>query len=459
MAEIDIDSLRNDALFLMSQSQDCVKKAIQSKSFLKLFKDDEVSLRIAQEFIKWQQKNGSNPSPRKIGQLLAAEPIGATLQVRLSQIESRQSDADKPTENEFQHIVEEMKVAWIKSEMNQGLLNYADYKLENINSLEKVSEILKKFGNNFLKIGDAVMSEDEGDYSFTTGNIDKNIEGVISKDLSAEKRFRIGHEPFDIATKGVRYGEVLMVLGNINSGKSMVLTNVVYNLWRSGANVLLLTAEMQPGEFDERIYSRATSVDYSSIINGKGSLQPEDEAALNAFKAEAKLVPNQIVTKFLKASDNVATVAGYIEDLELRNGFVPDVVVVDSLECISALGNASEDKDNLKVAQIITEFKDFAQTFKNNRGIVVVSTHQAKTDTFDKEWEDISITDFGRSKVAAEKPDFAIYIRSKLDTSDLFVKLIKGRRIAAGTSWKMGIDFSKCMVQDTDNSKGALLGE
>ncbi len=449
---LDIDTLRNNLLYLMCKSEQSVKRGLQSKNFLKLFESDELAFFIAKEFISWYREYSTRPSPKRIVEQNANSPFGASLHVRLKLISDIDKQEDKPTDNEFESYLNDLKMAWMKEKVNQSLMTYANADVSKIEDVSKLSKSIKGFGNEFVKISDAVAQDEDGEYSYTTDEVSENIELIKNKDLSKEKRFNIGHRIFDNATKGVRYGDLIMFLGNVNTGKSMVLTNVVYNLWKSGANVLLLTCEMKPSEFDERIYSRATNIDYDAIINGKDAITDNDKAAFDAYIAEVGTRPNKIITKFLKTTDNVGTVDSYIEDLRLKREFVPDVVVVDSLEHISPLYPSVEDKDNLKVAQIITEFKDYAQTFLGNRGLVVISTHQAKTDTFDKGFEDISIVDFGRSKVAAEKPDFALYIRSKAELNTMNVKLIKARRTAAGITWAMAIDFSKCLVMDTNDS-------
>lgn len=429
-----------------------MKKSLQSKTFLKLFESDELAMFIAKEFIAWYKEFSAVPSPRKIAEKHKDAAIGPRLHIRIVSIAALDKAEQKPTENEFDAYMNDLKMAWMKENVNDKLHQYGSSDVSQINDVANLSKSIKNFGNQFVKISDAVLIGDEGEYSYTTEDAEGNIQIIKSKDISKEKRFKMGMRKLDNATKGFRYGDLVMVLGNVNTGKSMVLANVVYNLWRSNANVLLLTCEMKPSEFDERIYSRATAITYDAIINGGESLGPQDSIAFEACVREMQNRPNKIITKFLKTSDNVGTVESYIDDLRLKKDFIPDVIVVDSLEHISPLYPNVEDKDNLKVAQIIIEFKDFAQTFMNNRGVVVISTHQAKTDTFDKKFEEISIVDFGRSKVAAEKPDFALYIRSLPELNTMDVKLIKARRTAAGITWSMATDFSKVLVADTENS-------
>jgi archaellum biogenesis ATPase FlaH len=445
-----MEEVQNKVIYLMTVSEKCLKKALSNKSFMKLFTEDEVATHIIKEYFDWYMLHKEVPSMRMIYEQNQGNPMGAKLFIRFKVIKQVGEAEDKPTENEFNALVDNLRMAWMQSSFTDNLNKYTAIDRSKISKVADLAKDINNFGKQFMKISDAISSDDEGEYSFTTSQSKENIEHIKSKDISNEKRFKIGHRRFDNDTKGLRYGDVLMILGNINQGKSMVLTNIVYNLWKDKANVLLLTCEMQPSEFDERIYSRATNVDYSSIMNGREYLNDADRAALDAFVEETKRRPNRIITKFLKTSDNVNTVESYIEDLKLKHDFIPDVIVIDSLEHISPYYPSVEDKDNLKVAQIIMEFKDFAQTY-DNRGVVVISTHQAKTETFDKKFEDISVTDFGRSKVAAEKPDFAMYIRSLPEFNLMNIKLIKARRTSAGITWSMAIDFTKALVQDTED--------
>jgi archaellum biogenesis ATPase FlaH len=448
---LGMEEVQNKIIYLMTVSEKCLKKALSNKSFMKLFSEDEIATFIVKEYFDWYIQYKTIPSMKMIYEKNQGNPMGAKIFIRFKVVKQIGEVEDKPTENEFDAYVDNLRMAWMQSSFTENLNKYTSIDRSKINKVSDLAKDINNFGKQFIKISDAMMVDDEGEYSFTTAQAQKNIDGIKSKDISKEKRFKIGHRKFDNDTNGLRYGDVLMILGNINQGKSMVITNIVYNLWKNGANVLLLTCEMQPSEFDERIYSRATNIDYSSIMNGGEYLQAEDRAALDAFIQETIRRENKIVTKFLKTSDNVNTVESYIEDLKLKHDFVPDVIVVDSLEHISPYYSVVEEKDNLKVAQIIMEFKDFAQTYDNNRGVVVISTHQAKTETFDKKFEDISVTDFGRSKVAAEKPDFAMYIRSLPEFKLMNIKLIKARRTSAGTTWSMAIDFSKALVQDTED--------
>ncbi len=447
---VDVDDIRNKILYLAATSEKSLKKAVQNKTILKLFESDEMSFIAISEFMKWYNDYKEMPSLRKIDEANKANAHAAKLHIKLKLISDISKALSPPTENEFDSYINDLKIQWMKEKFEENLNRYTGIDGSN-GDINNFSKAIKDYGSQFLKITDSIILSDDGEYSLTTQNVASNIELIKNRDISNEKRFKIGHRRLDNETNGFRYGDLVMILGNINQGKSMVVSNIVYNLWREKANVLLLTAEHKPFEFDERIYSRATNVDYKAIMNGKDFLNDADRAALDECVRVMANTPHKIITKFLRSSDNVGTIAGYIDDLKLKYDFIPDVIVVDSLEKISPLSTIIEDKDHLQVGGIIKEFKGFAQTFMNNRGLVIISTHQAKTETFDKDFDEISPKDFGRSKVVAEEPDFALYIRSKTEFNTMNVKLIKARRTTAGLCWTMAIDFSKVLVTDTED--------
>jgi len=458
MSLLDVESTQDKVLYLMTIDEGCVRKAHQNGIFLNLFNTDSVTKLAASSFIKWFKKYETVPSMQKIYEAYKDTNNGAQLKIKFKLIHKYAKEARPPTPNEFGALVDELKLNYVKERFTNHLKNYSELDSGNMDSAEKFAGTVKDFGKEFINIGNEVVEEREGEYSYTTHEIAKNIAGIKERDLSKEKRFYIGHKHIDNELNGFKYGDLLLVLGNINAGKSMALTNMSYNLWKNGANVLLLTAEMRPGHFDDRTYSRAAGVSYKSIMDGKDSLNANDLAALDECTKYMTSRDNHIVTKFLNPTDNVATVEGYVNDLKISKNWVPDVVIFDSLEHISPLNAPQEDKDWQNKGQIVVEFKNWAETALNGRGIFVITTHQAKTEAHNKKFEDISLTDFGRSKIVPEKADFAMYIRSLTagnEFNTMTVKLIKARRCQAGLTWSMATDYSICLIAETEDSTNA----
>ena len=452
---IDIESTQNKILYLMSTDDGCVRKAYQNKIFLNLFQNDGVSALAATTFIKWFKKYETVPSMQKIYEAYRESNTGAQLKIKFKVVNSLGKGEKAPTPNEFGALVDELKLSYAKGRFSDHLKNYSEINSGSMDTPEKFSSTVKDFGKEFINIGNEVVEEMEGEYSYTTHDVSKNMEGIKNRDISKEKRFYIGHKNIDNELNGFKYGDLLLILGNINAGKSMALTNVAYNLWKNGANVLILTAEMRPSHFDDRIYSRAAGVSYKSVMDGKDALKQDDLNALDECIKYMSSKENHIVTKFLNPTDNVASVEGYVNDLKISRNFVPDVVIFDSLEHISPLNTPQEEKDWQNKGQIVVEFKNWAETALNGRGIFVISTHQAKTEAHNKKFEDISLTDFGRSKIVPEKADFAMYIRSLTagnEFNTMNVKLIKARRCQAGLTWSMATDYSICLIAESEDS-------
>lgn len=449
---IEKEELFNRVLYLLTASDKSIRKAIQIKIFTKMFVEDEVAYFIANEFLDWFRTYDSLPSMQRIFEKHKDSQWGPKLRIRFKTIVSISKSDPVPSENEFDSYLNDLKTYYAKNQFSQKLQSYSDINVQDIKSADTFGEMIRNFGKGFVDISNEIETFQEGEYSYTTHEVGSNIEKIVQRDLSNEKRFKIGHRIVDNATNGFKYGDLLLVLGNINQGKSMVLANIAYNLWKDGHNVLLLTAEMRPAHFDERIYSRASAVSYSNILGGKIMLTQDDINALSECEKMMKGKENHIITKFLRPTDNVATVEGYINDLRMTRNFLPDVVIVDSLEHISPLYIPAEEKDWQMKGAVISEFKTWAEMCLNGRGMFVISTHQAKTETNDKKFEDITITDFGRSKIVPEKADYAMYIRTLAELNILNVKLIKARRCQVGLNWSMAVDYSRCLITDTDDS-------
>jgi len=450
---LEREEIINRVLYLLSSSDKSLRQSFQVKLFRKLFEEDDTAKFIVNEFFNWFKQYDTLPSLQRIFEKHKASPWGPKIKIRFKMIIDTAKSSTPPTEAEFESYVNDLKTLYAREEFSKKLQSFTEVQAQaQGKSLEEFTSFIRDFGKGFIEISNDLDKSDEGEYSYTTHEANLNVGKILDRDLSNEKRFRIGHKVVDDATKGFKYGDLLMILGNINQGKSMALVNICYNMWKDGHNVLLLTAEMRPDHFDERIYSRASAVDYGRIMAGKQHLDKEDAAALGECVKMMNSRKNNIITKFLKPTDNVATIEGYINDLRNSKNFIPDVVVVDSLEHISPLYTPVEEKDWQLKGQIITEFKNWAETFMNNRGVFVISTHQAKTETHDKKFTDISITDFGRSKIVPEKADFSLYLRTVSELNIMNVKLIKARRCQVGLDWSMAVDYSKCLITDTDDT-------
>jgi archaellum biogenesis ATPase FlaH len=454
----DLKESRNRVLYGMLKSEMCLNKASATPVFLNLFGDDHLGKEVAQKSLEWFNKYKKVPdfANHILNSYNKTDPdMGSAVKMRLFELKGIEFK-----ESSFDADVDVLRLDWAKKSLKHELGALANRGIGDIESTDALVSILSDLNKNVSSINNQLQLNEGLPYSYTTKEAGVNIEKLKAIDISKEKRFKIGHRVLDTESNGFKYGEVLMILGNIGQGKSMVLTNMTYNMWRDGANILLLTAEMQPQEFDIRIYSRASAVEARHIEGGKKAMSEADEAALADCIKYMESKPNEIKIRYVTPSDNVGTVSAYMEKLKIDEGFIPDVLIVDSFEHISPLDQKNKDADWMAVGQTMIEFKTLANTFENNRGLFVVSTHQAKTLTLDKKFEDIAVTDFGRSKIVPEKADCCLYIRTLSDLNTMNIKEIKARRWKNNLDWSMGVDYSKAMIreveQDSINSSSMI---
>jgi replicative DNA helicase len=443
----NLEESKSKLLSILIHNKELWKDFINSKVPIDSVSCDEQDSFVIGEIIKYHKRYNGNINGANIVESLKKQDEKKAVLFKTKIAEWKATNPDK---TEFPFLLEKLKVKWAEQKILKSIQDGILSDKVKFNNLDDIKKFVQSTTTELVKIGSQVYSTNSSGFSLTTLEAEEKIEAIKEKDTSNVIRMKVGHDKLDNATGGFRYGEVFLILGNVNNGKTFVLTNMLYNLWLGGANILILTAEMQPSEFEERIFSRASMVDYKSIQEGKNNLSSADRIGLDEAVKHIKSKSNHVITKWLDESDTIETIKVYLEELEKTNNFIPDVVIIDSLECLSPSIDRGSDWENK--GQIVIDFKNFANTYANNRGVFVISTHQAKNDTLEKEFKEINIGDIGRSKIVAEKSDAAIYIRYLDDIHTLNVKTIKARRFDRNLSYSMACDFSKALIQNQEDS-------
>jgi len=441
----NLEESKSKILSILIHNKELWKDFITSRASVESISRDDQDHFVVNEILKYHKRYNGNISGANILEILKKQDEKKAVLFKTKIAELRSVNPDK---TEFPFLLEKLKVRWAEEKILKNIQDNILNEKVKFNTTDDIKKFVQATTTSLIKIGSQVYSTNSSGFSLTTLEVEDKIESIKEKDTSNVIRMKVGHDKLDDATGGFRYGEVFLILGNVNNGKTFVLTNMLYNLWLNGANILVLTAEMQPSEFEERIFSRASFVDYKKIQEGKHLLDQADKVALNEAVKHIKSKSNHVVTKWLDESDTIETIKLYLEELEKTSNFIPDVLIIDSLECLSPSVDKGSDWENK--GQIVVDFKSFANTFADNRGIFVISTHQAKSDTLEKEFKDINIGDIGRSKIVAEKSDAAIYIRYLEDINTMQAKTIKARRFDRNLSYSMACNFSKSLIQNKE---------
>jgi hypothetical protein len=248
----------------------------------------------------------------------------------------------------------------------------------------------------------------------------------------------------DFVTGGILPAELVMIGGETNAGKSMMLSNLAINMWLQdntintapenfvrGYNVLYFSLEMPYEDCFIRFLSRVANVSQRDLAAAKLSQEHGDRVR----KA------NEFIKNYQKAGNFFGIVDvprnATIEEIELRYNdalliYRPDIVVVDYMGLMHNPAFARE-QDWLRQGAIAASLHEFARAYD-----VIVLTAAQLTDikrgsTSEKSEESkrVGVHRMGRSSMIMHHVNLGIQIESRpgeMGYPDLKYHIIKNRK-------------------------------
>lgn len=138
--------------------------------------------------------------------------------------------------------------------------------------------------------------------------------------------------PFDlnifnkIYKGGLPKKALIVVAAQSGGGKSLIMSHVAAATLLQGKNVLYITLEMGENKIGERIDANLLKCDISKIIDlGK------EEFMSRIDKLKQKTMGRLFVKEYAPVSASAAHFRSLIEELKIKQGFTPDLIVVDYL--------------------------------------------------------------------------------------------------------------------------------
>lgn len=143
--------------------------------------------------------------------------------------------------------------------------------------------------------------------------------------LTEQKKISTGYKEFDEHTNGgIARKELLLITANTGGGKSLTMGNLALNLVDAGYNVLVFSLEMDENVLAQRLDSMITGI--SSAIWQKHVY----EIATKVEQRGEKSGHLQVVQ--LLGGANAREMESYIKLYQLKNGFLPDILIVDYID-------------------------------------------------------------------------------------------------------------------------------
>lgn len=244
----------------------------------------------------------------------------------------------------------------------------------------------------------------------------------------------------DNAVDGLRPSELVIIGGESNSGKSMLLMNMTIQMWmqnntidmtsdfKKGHNVLYFSLEMPFKPCRNRIYSRLSGVPTKLIKrpvnkNGQSRLNNEDRNKLKTALQFIDKYPYQFEIVDIPRGATMEDIERIFNDV--KSYYTPDIVAIDYL---GIMDDASKEDDWLKLGTIAGKCHEFCRA-NNVIGLTAVQLNRAKSSSKDTE-DKVGMHRVGRSALILTHADVGIQIETRPNEQnypDMIAHLIKVR--------------------------------
>lgn len=241
--------------------------------------------------------------------------------------------------------------------------------------LEKFADIDRELAMQDSPEGDARLESDE---IWDEINNPKNVEGI-----------KFGIPTLDKVVNGNQNGELNLIVGYTNSGKSMLASAQLP--WSAaieqGKNVVILTTETLRPQIRRRIICRHSrhpmfgldkGINSRDLKKGKDYMEkvlPEQFKVLPDIIDDFTNNPNYGKLVIVQVPRNATITSCENRVLRYQREFEVDLVVIDSINLLRADRRYPSKREEL--ASMLIEGKQFATTFANGRGVPVISPWQA----------------------------------------------------------------------------------
>jgi hypothetical protein len=134
---------------------------------------------------------------------------------------------------------------------------------------------------------------------------------------------------------GLARTEMLLFSANSGGGKSITLANLAMNFAMQGLNVLYITLELS-----ETLVAQRFDTMFTGVPTVMWQKQYKEIAAMLQVVAPHA---GNLTIKHMSSGTNCNTIRGYLKEFELKNNYVPDLLIVDYLDIMGANEHVSAD--------------------------------------------------------------------------------------------------------------------
>lgn len=221
-----------------------------------------------------------------------------------------------------------------------------------------------------------------------------------------------------ITKGGAEYKTLNILLSPSNVGKSLGLCSLGADYLQTGHNVLYISMEMAEEVVAKRIDANLLDVSLDDIDDMNISY-PEYKAKMEKWRKN-KTIGRLKVKQYPTGGANADTFRALLNDYKLKEGFVPDVIIVDYLGiCSSCRMRSYSENSYIMVKAIAEEMRGLAV----ETGTIMWSAAQTGRSAFDA--SDVSSQDVAESIGLVATVDFMLAVIETEELAKQGVQLFK----------------------------------
>jgi len=417
---------------------------------------------FASTVLKYISANKDVPTLRVLKERIKNEKLVETIEKTWNKLETIQYN-----EKEFKHDLEKIKQRYASNKLEalkEELLNSTDA----LSSLPKIKSVVNEVNSLNRKKAFEKKSLKDSISTFTEKYNAKLEARKNGKELNDS--VKTGYSAFDEYTNGLQDGEFVLICGESNSGKSMLLMNMSIQMWlqnntidsvdfTEGSNVLYFSLEMPLEPCFHRVLARLANVETKKLKNA--SLNKEEQLRVKKALDFIKRYPYQFEIVDAPRGVTVEVIESIYE--ETKSSFLPRVVSIDYLGLMDYENDKGMD-DWLKLGKISEGVHEFGRVHK----LIVLSAVQLNRVKPTKDTEEkIGMHRIGRSSLIVTNANIAVQIHTRQNESqytDMEYFIIKNREgqlgkgsllknLSCGTLLDNKLEFEESFIDANDLSE------
>lgn len=261
-----------------------------------------------------------------------------------------------------------------------------------------------------------------------------------------------------ITKGGVEFGTENILLAGTNVGKSLGLCSLAADYLQLGYNVLYISMEMAEEVCGKRIDANLLDVTLDDLDEGHVSW-PEYKAKMDKWRA-SKTLGKLKIKQYPTGGANADTFRALLNEYKLKQGFVPDIVIVDYLAiCASSRVKTFSENSYGLIKMVAEELRGLAVEKK------IVLWTAAQTTRGANVAAEIDMADIAESFGIAHTADFMLGVVETEEFAQMGLQMIKQLKSRYGdknyyNKFKIGVKKGNQkwyeVEDDTNGSKAPI---